>query len=167
MAALERPLPGRARLLSGVAAAITLGGAGSYAVCASRPDTSSTSTLLANATEPATAAQRQTAVGLAVTHVGAEFRRFPQVALPGVDFDHPQVLARRAASGRRLIFVIFDSELPNWGEYVVFEVCAHLARIVRIDSGKLSDVELYRRIVTTIDVSTPSQLPSGCQSARG
>jgi hypothetical protein len=43
--------------------------------------------------EAATAAQRRMAVGLAVAHVRAEYRRFPQMALPGVDFDHPQVLA--------------------------------------------------------------------------
>jgi len=117
--------------------------------------------------DPATAAQRRMAVGLAVAHVRAEYRRFPQMALPGVDFDHPQVLARRAASGRRLIFVSFDSKLPQWGEYVTFEVCAHLARIVRIDGGKVADIGLYRRTVSTIDVATPNRLPSGCQSAHG
>ena len=123
--------------------------------------------LLANGVEPATAAQRRMAVGLAVSHVRAEYRKFPQMALPGVDFDHPQVLARRAANGRRLIFVSFGSRLPKWGEYVAFEVCAHLSRIVRIDSGKVGDLELYRRTAATIDVATPSRLPSGCQSARG
>jgi hypothetical protein len=57
--------------------------------------------------------------------------------------------------------------LPQWGEYVTFEVCAHLARIVRIDGGKVADIGLYRRTVATIDVATPSRLPSGCQSTHG
>ena len=121
--------------------------------------------LNANAADAASVSQRKMAVGLAVAHVRAEFRKFPQAALPGIDLNHPAVDARRAASGRRLIFVSFDSELAQWGEYVTFEVCAHSSRIVRVDSGRVSDIGLYRRMVATIDVTTSNKLPSGCESA--
>ena len=120
--------------------------------------------LYASAAEPASAAQRKLAAGLAVAHLRAEYRRYPQLALPHIDYNHPQLIARRASSGRRLIFVSFNSGLSTWGEYVTFEVCAHLARIVRVDAGRISDVGLYRRTVASIDVATPNKLPSGCVS---
>ena len=123
--------------------------------------------LFSIAADTASASQRKMAVGLAVAHVRAEYRKFPQSALPGLDFDHPQVIVRRAGSGRRLVFVSFDSRLARWGQYVTFEVCAHSSRIVRVDSGRISDVDLYRKMVATTDVATPSRLPSGCSSARG
>lgn len=122
--------------------------------------------LIAHATEPATAEQRKMAVGMAVAHLRAEYRKFPQAALPGLDFDHPQVLARSAASGRRLVFVSFDSKLARWGQYVTFELCAHSSRIARVDSGRISDIDLYRTLVSSTDVATPSRLPSGCRSSR-
>ena len=50
--------------------------------------------------EVTTAAQRKMAVGLAVAHLRAEMRKFPQSALPGIDYDHPQVLARNARGGQ-------------------------------------------------------------------
>lgn len=115
--------------------------------------------------EVTTAAQRKMAVGLAVAHLRAEMRKFPQSALPGIDYDHPQVLARNARGGRRLIFVSFNSKLANWGEYVAFEVCAHSSRVVRVDTGRLNDVALYRRMLATSDAATPNRLPSMCLPA--
>jgi hypothetical protein len=123
--------------------------------------------LTARAAVPASPAQRKMAVGLAVAHLRAEIRKYPQAALPGLDFDHPQVLARSAAAGRQLVFVSFESKLARWGQYVTFELCAHSSRIERVDSGRISDVALYRAMVATINETTPSRLPSGCRSARG
>ena len=122
--------------------------------------------LIAHAADPTSTAQRKTLVDLAVAHVRAEFRKYPQAALPGLDFDNPQVLARSAASGRRLVFVSFESKLARWGQYETFELCAHSTRIERVDSGRIGDVDLYRAIVSTINSATPSRLPYGCGSAR-
>jgi hypothetical protein len=122
--------------------------------------------LVARAAVPASPGQRKMAVGLAVAHLRAEVRKYPQTGLPGLDFDHPQVLARNAAAGRRLVFVSFESKLARWGQYVTFELCAHSSRIERVDSGRISDVDLYREMVATINESTPSRLPSGCRPAR-
>ena len=123
--------------------------------------------LMVHATDPVSTAQRKMAAGLAVAHLRAEYRKFPQAALPGLDFDHPQVLARSAANGRRLVFVSFDSKLARWGQYVTFELCAHSSRLERVDSGRISDVDLYRAMVSTVDAATPNRLPSGCRSSRG
>ena len=123
--------------------------------------------LLASAADSPSTSQRKMAVGLAVAHVRAESRRFPQTALPGIDFDHPQVVTRRARGGRRLVFVSFDSKLPKWGEYVTFEVCAHSSKVVRIAAGRLSDLGLYRSMLAKGDATTPNNLPSGCSGAGG
>ena len=122
-------------------------------------------TLGVNAGEATTPCQLQTAVGLAVSDLQAESLRFPQSTLPGVDFDHPQVTLRRAHGDRRLVFVSFDSKLARWGEYVAFEVCAHSSQVVRVDSGRVSDIDLYRQVVASIDATTPNVMPSGCTPA--
>ena len=122
--------------------------------------------LIAHATDQNSTAQRQTLVDLAVAHVRAEFRKYPQAALPGLDFDNPQVLARSAANGRRLVFVSFESKLARWGQYETFELCAHSSRIERVDSGRIGDVDLYRAMVSTINAATPSRLPYGCGLSR-
>ena len=109
-------------------------------------------------------AQHKMVVDSAVAHVRAQFQRYPQAVLPGLDFDHPQVLIRIAAQGRRLVFVSFESRLARWGQYETFELCAHAARIERIDSGRIEDVDLYRETVSTISAATPSRLPSRCRT---
>jgi len=123
--------------------------------------------LSVRATNPDAATQRTTLVDLAVAHVHAEFQKYPQAVLPGLDFEHPQVLARNAAHGRRLVFVSFESKLARWGQYEIFELCAQSARIERVDSGRVDDIDLYRATVATISPSTPNRLPPGCGLARG
>ena len=109
-------------------------------------------------------AQHKTVLDLAVAHVRAEFQRYPQAVLPGLDFEHPQILVRMAAQGRRLVFVSFESKLARWGQYETFELCTGAARIERIDSGRIEDVDLYRQTVSTISPATPSRLPSRCRA---
>ena len=123
--------------------------------------------LMAGAADPDEAAQRQRLVALAVTHLSAEIQRYPQAALPGLDLAHPQVLARSAAHGRRLIFVSFESRLARWGQYETFELCAHSSRIERVDFGRIGDIDLYRATISTINPATPSRLPGGCGPVRG
>lgn len=123
--------------------------------------------LVVCATDQQAAVPRKTLVNLAVAHLRAEIQKYPQAALPGLDLEHPQVLARSAAHGRRLVFVSFESRLARWGRYETFELCAHSARIERVDFGRVEDIDLYRATVSTIGPATPDRLPAGCGPARG
>ena len=112
----------------------------------------------ARVADPISVSQRRMATGLAVAHVRAQSRKFPQATLPGVDFDHPQVVDRQSKSGQRWIFVSFESKLTRSGEYVTFEVCAHTSRVVRVAAGRSNDIRVYQNTV-----KANKNLPRSCK----
>ncbi len=117
---------------------------------------------MADAAEPPFKYDRQQVVELAVARIRAEAQRYPQSAIPGVDYDHPLVVAVRARHQRRFVFVSFTSTLANWGAYVVFEQCSASQNVLRSASGKVINIEMFRDLVSRIDSTTPIELRSVC-----
>lgn len=115
----------------------------------------------AGAAEPPFKFNRQQAIDLAAARIRAEARKYPQSALPGVDFDHPLVVAVRAQN-RKLVFVSFASTLAKWGEYAALELCGSSSKVIPIASGKVIDIEVFRNEVAKIGPATPIYLRNVC-----
>jgi hypothetical protein len=105
---------------------------------------------------------RQQAIDLAAARIRAEALKYPQSAVPGVDFDHPLVVAVRAQQ-RKFVFVSFASTLAKWGEYAAFEVCGGSTKVVPIASGKVIDIEAFRDEVAKISRTTAVDLRNVCR----
>lgn len=103
-----------------------------------------TMSLLVVAMAAAPLYDRQLAVELARAYVRADFRKKPDMALPGVDYRHPVVVAAFAAKGRAYVFVSFSSTKPNWGAYVTFQVCKSTPSLVPADSGTVDNISSLR-----------------------
>ena len=116
----------------------------------------------AAAAEPPFKFDRQQAIDLAAARIRTEAQKYPQSAVPGVDFDHPLVAAVRAQQ-RKFVFVSFTSTLAKWGEYASFEVCAGSTRVVPIASGKVIDIEAFRDEVARISPTTAVDLRNVCR----
>jgi hypothetical protein len=117
--------------------------------------------LAAIAGEPPFQFDRQQAIELAAARIRAEALKYPQSAVPGVDFEHPLVVAVRAQH-RKFVFVSFISTLAKWGEYAAFEVCSGSSNVVPIASGKVIDIEVFREEVAKISRATAVDLRSVC-----
>ena len=105
--------------------------------------------------------RRQT-IELAVELVRSNFAKHPAAAIPGVDFDHPQMTAVRTPPGRDFIFVSFDSTFAKWGTYAIFELCGPAARVVPNGIGKVINIGDFREIVAGIRPTTRLALPDVC-----
>jgi hypothetical protein len=117
---------------------------------------------VAIAAEPPFKFNRQQAIDLASARIHAEALKFPQSAVPGVDFGHPLVVAVRAQN-RKFVFVSFTSALAKWGEYAAFEVCSGSSNVVPIASGKVIDIEAFRDEVAKIRPKTAIDLRNVCR----
>ncbi len=73
--------------------------------------------LVVCATDQQAALPLRTLVSLAVAHVRAEIQQYPQAALPGLDLEHPQVLARNggARTSDWCWSELRESRLARWG----------------------------------------------------
>ncbi|HZF14590.1 MAG TPA: hypothetical protein VE046_01480 [Steroidobacteraceae bacterium] len=120
---------------------------------------------LANATAAAPAFDSKRAVELAATLIRLEFEKHPAAAIPGVDFDHPEVTAVRAGSGREFVFVSFHSTFANWGAYAIFELCGAPAHAVPNGYGKVIDIGDFRDAVAKIGPATKLALPKVCTAS--
>jgi hypothetical protein len=118
--------------------------------------------LAAIAAEPPFQFDREQAIALAAARIRAEALKYPQSAVPGVDFDHPLVVAVRAQN-RKFVFVSFTSALAKWGEYAAFEVCSGSSNVVPIASGKVIDIEAFRDEVGKIGPKTAVDLRNVCR----
>jgi hypothetical protein len=118
--------------------------------------------LAAIAAEPPFKFSRGQAIELAAARIHAEALKYPQSAVPGVDFDHPLVVAVHAQN-RKLVFVSFTSALAKWGEYAAFEVCSGSSNVVPIASGKVIDIEAFRDEVAKIGPKTAVDLRNVCR----
>jgi hypothetical protein len=114
------------------------------------------------AAEPPFKFDRQQAIDLAAARIRTEAQKYPQSAVPGVDFDHPLVVAVRAQQ-RKFVFVSFTSTLAQWGEYAAFEVCGASSKVVPIASGKVIDIEAFRDEVAGISQTTAVDLRNVCR----
>jgi len=117
---------------------------------------------LASAADTPFRFDRQPTIELAVAHIRAEFEKHPQAALPGVDFEHPLVVAVRDGAQRRFVFVSFTSTLAKWGEYVIFELCGSPAHAVMNRAGKVIDIDFFREVVSKLGPTTKLALPNVC-----
>ena len=90
---------------------------------------------------------RQLAVELAISYTKSEFRRSPKIALPGVDYKHPNTLTIIDKSKRRLVFVSFSSSKPSdsssgeWGVVAVFQLCKEPKTLRMIDLYTVDPIE--------------------------
>ncbi len=114
-----------------------------------------------DAAEPPFKFNREQAIELAAARIRAEALKYPQSAVPGVDFEHPLVVAVRAQQ-RKFVFVSFTSTLAKWGEYAAFEVCGGSSKVVPIASGKVIDIEAFREEVAKISRTTAVDLRNVC-----
>ena len=114
------------------------------------------------AAEPSFKFNRAQAIELAAARIRAEAVKYPQSAVPGVDFEHPLVVAVRAQQ-RKFVFVSFTSTLAKWGEYAAFEVCGGSLDVVPIASGKVIDIEAFRDEVAKITRTTAVDLRNVCR----
>lgn len=108
---------------------------------------------------------RQQVVDMAVALVRSNFAKHPAAAIPGVDFDHPQLTAVRAEPRRDFIFVSFSSSFARWGTYAIFELCGSSARAVPNGVGKVIDIGDFREIVAGIRPTTRLALPDVCSAS--
>jgi hypothetical protein len=105
---------------------------------------------------------RPQTIELATALIRSEFEKHPQAALPGVDIDHPLVVAVRDGAQRRFVFVSFASTLAQWGEYVIFELCGTPTRMVVNRAGRVIDVGFFREAVSKLGPTTKLGLPDVC-----
>ena len=119
---------------------------------------------IGSAAEPFDFNRGQT-IDMAVTLVRSNFAKHPAAAIPGVDFDHPEVTAVRTQPHRDFIFVSFASTLANWGTYAIFELCGPSARAVPNGVGKVIDIGDFRAIVAGIRPTTRLALPDVCSAS--
>ena len=117
---------------------------------------------LASAADAPFRFDRQPTIELAVAHIRADFEKHPQDALPGVDFDHPLVVAVRDGAHRRFVFVSFTSTLAKWGEYVIVELCGSPAHAVVNGAGRVIDIDFFRKVVSKLGPTTKLALPNVC-----
>jgi hypothetical protein len=106
---------------------------------------------------------RQLAVELAVAYVHADYRQRPDFALPGVDYEHPVVVAVRDDHRRKLVFVTFTSTKAKWGAYVVLELCDSSSLLRPVDTANVDNIESYRAEVAKINSRIYVALPGVCQ----
>jgi hypothetical protein len=106
---------------------------------------------------------RQQTIALTTAHIRSEFQVHPAAALPGIEFEHPLVVAVRDQSRRRFVFVSFKSTLAHWGEYVIFELCGPSDHAVVNRAGKVIDIDYFREIVSKIGPTTTLALPNVCK----
>jgi hypothetical protein len=105
---------------------------------------------------------RDRTIELATILIRAEFEKHPAAAIPGVDFEHPEVTAVRAASGRGIVFVSFASTFAKWGAYAILELCGEPPRAVPNGYGKVIDIGDFREAVARIGPATKLALPDVC-----
>jgi hypothetical protein len=117
---------------------------------------------LAGAAEAPLHFDRQQVIERASAQVRSEFAKYPQAALPGVDYGHPVITAVRAQSQRAFVVVSFASALASWGAYVIFEQCGKSVRVVPSGSGRVIDIGIFRETVSKIGPTTRLALPDAC-----
>lgn len=105
---------------------------------------------------------RERTVALATSLIRSEFEKHPQSTIPGVDFEHPVVMAAHAGAGRDFVFVSFTSTFAKWGAYVIFELCGSPTHAVPNGYGKVIDIDDFRHSVSKIGAATKLALPDVC-----
>jgi hypothetical protein len=113
---------------------------------------------------------RQLAIELAISYTKSEFRRSPKIALPGVDYKHPNTLTIIDKSKRRLVFVSFSSAKPSesssgvWGVVAVFQLCKESKTLRMIDLYTVDPIESERSADAQGDGAVFVHLPDVCPS---
>lgn len=106
---------------------------------------------------------RQLAIDLAIAYVDADFRARPAIAIPGIDFEHPEVTTAIAAQSRRYVFVTFSSSKAREGAFATFQVCADTPSLMPVDSGTTGDIGAMRAAHGAVGPETHVALPDGCR----
>jgi len=101
---------------------------------------------------------RTLAVELSVSYVRSYFRQWAKAALPGVDYQHPQVTAVQDADHRELVFVSFVSTRVassaggwHWGVTVSFQLCKEPPLLRLAEISTTDSIEAERADHASID----------------
>ena len=112
--------------------------------------------------EPSFPYDRVLATDLASAYVRAAQRAQPDRAPPGIDYDHPDIVARVANGNRRLVFIAYRTAKPSWGASVTLEVCAANSDLTVVDVTWVDGIEKAMAASRSVTKSTFVALPQVC-----
>jgi hypothetical protein len=118
--------------------------------------------LLCNAADTSFKYDRHLVINLSVAYVKAYLRKSPKEALPGLDFQHPNVIALRDLKRRKLIFVSFASFQTTAGATATFQQCDEPPLLRVADVGTVDPISSYRDSVRQNDGSYFEHLDDVC-----
>jgi hypothetical protein len=110
---------------------------------------------------------RQLAIGVAVSYVRSYFRSWPNAALPGIDYQHPDLIAVSDINHRQLVFVSFVSTKPgspsgHWGAVASFQLCKEPPVLRLVEVSTVGSIEAEREDTAKIDANTHVHLEDAC-----
>jgi hypothetical protein len=100
--------------------------------------------LICSAADTSFKYDRRLVIDLSVVYVKAYLRASPKEALPGLDFQHPDVIALRDVKRRKLVFVSFASSQTTAGATATFQQCDEPSQLRVADVGTVDPISSYR-----------------------
>jgi hypothetical protein len=115
-----------------------------------------------NAADTAFKYDRHFVIDLSVVYVKAYLRKPLKEALPGLDFQHPDVVALRDVKRRKLVFVSFASSQTTAGATATFQQCDEPPLLRVADVGTVDPISSYRDSLRQNDGSYFVHLDAVC-----